>query len=165
MFLPEGAGDFIRSLPAAVVTTVFASCLCRLLLLPFLSSRILSPHHNPEGNWFLTWTEEDLLAVLIAVYCTVPLPILSITLLIALVIFVGSLMLVPVVGFSVFPASEKPMFLVNIETPLGTSLATTDNGALCETGDQKRSGPEELCHNVGHGNPDLLQCHSSERSQ
>jgi multidrug efflux pump subunit AcrB len=50
-----------------------------------------------------------------------------ITLLIALAIFVGAIALVPVVGFSVFPASEKPMFMINIETPLGTNLSTTDS--------------------------------------
>ncbi len=46
MFLPEGAGDFIRSLPAAVVTTVLASLFVSLTIVPFLSSRILSNHEN-----------------------------------------------------------------------------------------------------------------------
>src|SRR5208337_3272858 len=53
MFLPEAAGDFIRSLPAAVVATVLASLFVSLTIVPFLSSRILSPHENPEGNVFL----------------------------------------------------------------------------------------------------------------
>ena len=53
MFLPEGAGDFIRSLPAAVVTTVLASLFVSLTIVPFLSSRILSNHENPEGNMFM----------------------------------------------------------------------------------------------------------------
>ena len=53
MFLPEGAGDFIRSLPAAVVTTVLASLFVSLTIVPFLSSRILSGHEHPEGNFFL----------------------------------------------------------------------------------------------------------------
>src|ERR1044072_6625479 len=53
MFLPEGAGDFIRSLPAAVVTTVVASLLVSVTIVPFLSSRILSTHQNPDGNLFV----------------------------------------------------------------------------------------------------------------
>ena len=35
LFLPEGAGDFIRSLPAAVVTTVLASLFVSLTIIPF----------------------------------------------------------------------------------------------------------------------------------
>ena len=51
-FLPEGAGDFIRSLPMAVITTVLASLLVALTIVPFLSSIILREGH-PEGNFFL----------------------------------------------------------------------------------------------------------------
>ena len=53
LFLPEGSGDFIRSLPMAVVTTVLASLVVSLTIVPFLSSRILKESHNPEGNIFL----------------------------------------------------------------------------------------------------------------
>src|ERR1700744_559338 len=53
MFLPEGAGDFIRSLPAAVVTTGLASLFVSLTIAPLLSSRMLSTHEHPEGNLFL----------------------------------------------------------------------------------------------------------------
>src|SRR6185503_12741195 len=113
MFLPEGAGYFIRSLPAAVVTTVLASLFVSLTIVPFLSSKILSNHENPEGNIFMRGLKKfiggsyrRLLHNAIASPKT--------TLLIALAIFMGAIALVPVVGFSVFPASEKPMFLINI---------------------------------------------------
>jgi multidrug efflux pump subunit AcrB len=153
MFLPEGAGDFIRSLPAAVVATVLASLLVSLTIVPFLSSRILSNHENPEGNIFLRGLKKfvggsyrRLLHHAIARPVT--------TLLIGLGIFVGSLALVPVVGFSVFPASEKPMFLVNIETPLGTSLDATDQVAR-EVEKKIAAIPDlkNFATNVGRGNP------------
>jgi multidrug efflux pump subunit AcrB len=153
MFLPEGAGDFIRSLPAAVVTTVLASLFVSLTIVPFLSSRILSNHENPEGNLFLRGLKKfiggsyrRLLNSAIARPVT--------TLLVALAIFVGSLALVPVVGFSVFPASEKPMFLINIETPLGTSLQSTNQVARYV--EQEISNIPDLKNyatNVGRGNP------------
>ena len=153
MFLPEGAGDFIRSLPAAVVTTVLASLFVSLTIVPFLSSRILSPHHNPEGNLFLRGLKRFIGgSYRRLLHSAIAHPV--ITLLVALVIFVGSLALVPVVGFSVFPASEKPMFLVNIETPLGTSLAATDKVARYV--EQEIKGIPDLKNyatNVGHGNP------------
>lgn len=153
MFLPEGAGDFIRSLPAAVVTTVLASLFVSLTIVPFLSSRILSNHENPNGNFFLRGLKKfiggsyrRLLHSAIARPKT--------TLLVGLAIFVGSVALVPVVGFSVFPASEKPMFLVNIETPLGTSLAATDKVArYVEKEISKVPDLKNYATNVGRGNP------------
>ena len=42
LFLPEGVGMFIRSLPAAVLYTVLASLLVALTVIPFLSSRLLT---------------------------------------------------------------------------------------------------------------------------
>lgn len=153
MFLPESAGDFIRSLPAAVVTTVLASLFVSLTIVPFLSSRILSKHENPEGNLFLRGLKKFVSgSYRKLLHHAIARPIT--TLLIALGIFVGSLALVPVVGFSVFPASEKPMFLVNIETPLGTSLQATDKVArdvekrIAEIPDLKN-----YATNVGRGNP------------
>ena len=46
LFLPEGAGDFVRSLPAAVLFTVLASLFVSLTVIPFLASRML----RPEGE-------------------------------------------------------------------------------------------------------------------
>lgn len=153
MFLPEGAGDFIRSLPAAVVATVSASLFVSLTIVPFLSSRILSSHHNPEGNWFLRGLKRFIGgSYRRLLHSAIAHPV--ITLLVALVVFAGSLALVPVVGFSVFPASEKPMFLVNIETPLGTSLSTTDKVArYVEQEIRKIPDLKNYATNVGHGNP------------
>src|SRR5471030_879843 len=41
LFLPEGAGEFIRSLPAAILFTVVASLFVSLTIIPFLASRML----------------------------------------------------------------------------------------------------------------------------
>ncbi|MBS0396233.1 MAG: efflux RND transporter permease subunit, partial [Proteobacteria bacterium] len=41
LFLPEGAGEFIRSLPAAILFTVLASLFVALTVIPFLASRLL----------------------------------------------------------------------------------------------------------------------------
>ncbi|MEQ1692433.1 MAG: efflux RND transporter permease subunit, partial [Gemmatimonas sp.] len=48
------------------------------------------------------------------------------TLLIAVTLVIGSVALVPVVGFSLFPKAGTPQYHVDIETPEGTSLAETD---------------------------------------
>lgn len=153
MFLPEGAGDFIRSLPAAVVTTVLASLFVSLTIVPFLSSRILSNHQNPQGNIFLRGLKKLVNGSYRRIlHQAITRPVA--TLLVALAIFIGAVALVPVVGFSVFPASEKPMFLVNIETPLGTSLEATDKVARdVEKKVATITDLKNFATNVGRGNP------------
>ena len=47
-------------------------------------------------------------------------------LLAGLAVFVGSLGLVPLIGFSLFPSADTPQFLIEIETAEGASLAETD---------------------------------------
>src|SRR5205814_7137285 len=117
------------------------------------SSRILSNHENSEGNFFL----RGLKRLISGSYKRLLHRALAkpyITLLVALAIFVGAIALVPVVGFSVFPASEKPMFMINIETPLGTSLATTDSvSKYVEANIKNIPDLKNYATNVGHGNP------------
>jgi multidrug efflux pump subunit AcrB len=53
VFLPEGAGDFIRGLPLAVIMSVLASMIVSLTVIPFLSSRVLKDHGGDKGNIFM----------------------------------------------------------------------------------------------------------------
>jgi len=54
VFLPEGSGDFIRSLPLAVILSVMASMLVSLTIIPFMSSKLLKSHAgHPDGNIFM----------------------------------------------------------------------------------------------------------------
>jgi len=154
VFLPEASGEFIRSLPMAVIFCIVASLVVSLTVVPFLSSRILQSHQgNPEGNLFMR-----LLKKLISGSYTrlldkaIQWP--KTTLLVALAIFVASLQLFPVVGFSLFPASEKPQFMVNIFSPLQSNLAYTDSVSKLIEKDL-RSLPEVkyVSANVGKGNP------------
>ena len=153
VFLPEGSGQFIRSLPMAVIMTVLASLFVAITIIPFLSSIILKPHERAEGNFFLRAFNR---------YLNRPYHhILEwafkrpfITLAIAAAIFGSSLLLIPVIGFSLFPMSEKPMMLVNIETPLGTNLDETDRIAReVETAILERPVVASVSANVGKGNP------------
>ncbi|MEQ8685593.1 MAG: efflux RND transporter permease subunit [Imperialibacter sp.] len=153
LFLPEAAGDFIRNLPMAVVTTVIASLFVSLTIVPFLSSRVLKTHTSSEGNIFfralkrlISGSYSKLLEkALIRPWATLG---------IAFLIFLGALALVPSVGFSLFPASEKPQFLVNIETPVGTSLQETDNVAkYVEKALAEEPTITYYTTNVGKGNP------------
>jgi multidrug efflux pump subunit AcrB len=153
LFLPEGSGDFIRGLPMAVVLTILASLFVSLTLVPFLSSQILSKHHSAEGNIFLrglNWVISGSYRRLLNGAMRFP----KTTLLLSALIFAGALLLVPKVGFSVFPASEKPMFLVNISMPLGTNLDETDRVARdVERTIARIPNLKNFATNVGKGNP------------
>ena len=153
VFLPEGAGDFIRSLPLSVITTIFASMVVSLTVVPFLASVILKPHQSEEGNFLLRSLKKGIhrtYGKLLNKALASPV----ITLLIVLAIFVGSLLLVPVIGSSLFPKSEKPMFLIQIETPEGTNIKATDKVARFVESKLKNV-PEvsSFSSNIGKGNP------------
>lgn len=153
VFLPGTSGDFIRSMPMAVITTVLASLLVSLTVVPFLASLILKKHDHKEGNIVLRKLQQGinhvykpvLEAALARPYTTIA---------VAVALFAGSIALIPVVGFSLFPKSEKPMFLVNIETPLGTNLYKTDEVAsYAEKIIMKEDRVKAVYTNVGRGNP------------
>jgi multidrug efflux pump subunit AcrB len=153
MFLPESAGDFIRSLPAAVIMTVMASLFVSLTIVPFLSSRILSSKHHPEGNIFLRGLKKIISGSYRKLLHTAIMRPYA-TLLVALAIFIACVSLIPVIGFSLFPNSEKPMFLINIETPLGSNLSATDQAAkFVEAELKKNKLVKTFATNVGKGNP------------
>lgn len=166
MFMPEAAGNFIRSLPVAIISTVIASMLVALTVVPYLSSRLLKPHAHPEGNAVLRAFQRAIhrtYAVLLDKALKKPWH----TLVIALLIFAGSLVLIPLVGFSLFPASEKPQFIIHVSAPLQANIHHTDRIAR-QIEQQLDSIPQVKYYasNVGKGNPriyyNLLQ--ANERS-
>lgn len=153
--LPGGPGLYIRSLPLAVVCTVLGSLLVALTIMPFLASRVLTAQENPEGNVLL----RGLQSVIHRTYR----PLLhwcmhhrAATLGGAALLFAASLGLVPVLGFSLFPAAGIPQVLVRIEAPEGTSFAATDELARQV---EARLAPlpflRSLQTNVGRGNPQV----------
>ncbi|TDQ19142.1 multidrug efflux pump subunit AcrB [Algoriphagus boseongensis] len=153
VFLPEASGDFIRSLPMAVILSVLASMLVSLTIIPFLSSWILKDkgpdHSNKVYDWFQKLIQASY-APLLERALRKPL----VTLGIAGLIFVASLSLFPIIGFSLFPSSEKPQFLINITTPLQSSIRNTDQ-ITREVENELIQIPElvNFASNVGKGNP------------
>ena len=124
VFLPEASGDFIRSLPMAVVTTVLASLFVSLTIVPFLGSRLLTEKHDPRGNIVLRgmkWVISKSYARLLAFGLQRPV----ITLIAGAVIFLGVLALAGKAGFALFPASERPMFYIDVEMAPGTNMDAT----------------------------------------
>jgi multidrug efflux pump subunit AcrB len=151
--LPESSGEFIRSLPLAVISSVTASLLVSLTIIPFLSSRILKTHANPEGNIFLRVLKR-LISGSYARLLDYSLKHPIITLLAAILLFTASLGVFGIIGFRLFPTSEKPQFLVNINMSLQSNLENT-NATATRVEQQLLQEPqvEYVTTNIGKGNP------------
>ena len=151
--LPGTAGDYIRSLPLAVVYSVAASLVVSLTIVPFLASRFLSPDAHPDGNRALRILDRGIQ--------TAYRPLLHrallrprLTLAVCGALALAGLALIPVVGFGLFPKAASRHFLVRVETPDGTALAATDR-AMRTVEASLRARPEvaHVFANVGRSNP------------
>jgi multidrug efflux pump subunit AcrB len=151
--LPGGPGTFIRSLPVAVVYTLVASLLVSFTLTPFIASRFLKEKEYEKENFFLRMlnkVNDGPYQKLLMLGLKNP----KMTLLISGIAVIGSLMMLPSVGFSLFPKAEKPQFFINIETAPGSNIMFTDSVArYVESVISKKDEVLNYCTNVGKGNP------------
>ncbi|MBC7768551.1 MAG: efflux RND transporter permease subunit [Phycisphaerales bacterium] len=156
MALPEGAGAFVRSLPIAVVTTITASLIVALTIIPFLASRLLPRESAGKSNFLL----DTVMGAIHGLYR----PALHFalvhprkTVIVGLAAFILSLGLVPKLGFSLFPENDSPYFLVEIETPQGAAVSETDRAV--QYVDRVLSEYPEIewrFSNSGRGNPQIF---------
>ena len=112
-------------MPMAVVTTIIASLFVSLTIVPFLGSRMLAEHHDPRGNIFLRglkWLISKTYAKVLHVGLDHP----KWTLFLTGILMVGVLSQAGKAGFSVFPASERPMLYIDVETAPGTNIERTN---------------------------------------
>jgi len=154
-FLPDIAGEFIRSLPMAIITSVLASMIVALTLVPFIGSKLLKTHTHAEGNYFLrklqkflTWSYQGIMPK--------ALKWPKVTIGISIGLSILAFLLFSLAGFKLFPTSEKPMFLVNIKMPLQADIPESDRVTrLIEMELKKHSDIIYYTSNVGKGNPQI----------
>jgi multidrug efflux pump subunit AcrB len=153
MLLPGGPGDYIRSLPAAVIATIIASLLVSLAIIPFLASVVMPRQSDAHGNRVLQWLQhviEKSYTPLLHRALAYP----RSTLVAAAVLFVASIGLVPLIGFSLFPKAGIPQFRVTVSMPNDATLAQTDSATrFVERTLLARPQLAHVLSNVGHGNP------------
>jgi len=150
--LPGAPGLFIRSMPVAVVFTVAASLVVSLTIVPFLSSLLLRAQgeHGNRVFQLMNRAIEGSYRPVLELALARPLPALGI----AALLFGGSLALVPLVGFSLFPKAGIPQFRVTMEAPEGASLAETDRAArFAEAVLARHPEVVRVTTNLGKGNP------------
>jgi multidrug efflux pump subunit AcrB len=170
LFLPEGAGEFIRSLPAAILFTVVASLFVALTIIPFLASRMLRDHSpragTPSGPVSRLIGRFDALADrllhrVMRIIHDVYGPALKwalakpkTTLLAALALFVLIGSTVPLIGFSLFPSADVPQFVVRVDAPDGASVEETDRGLrFVEARLSEHPEIKRWYTHLGHGTP------------
>ncbi len=152
VFLPGGAGMFIRSMPLAVIYTVVASLLVALTIIPWLGS-VFMREEKGEGNVFMRALHKGISVTYAPVLHRV-LQKPRTTLAASFALIIASFALVPVVGFSLFPKAGTPQFMVDVQTPDGSSLAETDSTVrFVERVLATHPQVKTTFANVGHDNP------------
>lgn len=155
LLLPGGAGQFIRGLPLAVVYTVGASLVVSMTVVPYLAGRLPGDGGDGGGNrllrgleWLIAASYRPLLHRAMAHPWW--------TLAFAGLLVAGSLFLVPVIGFSLFPKAGTPQFAIRVYGAEGNSIAATD-AIVREVESVLMDTPEVdwWFANVGRGNPQI----------
>ena len=153
--LPEGSGEFIRSMPVAVLGTVGGSLIVAMTLIPFVASRLLPRDADPEGNRLLRALHagiERVYSPLLHRALDRPWRALGVIALIALL----AVPLTAAIGSSLFPPADLPQFLVRVEMPRGTALAATDRVVhAVATRLAREPSVAWTIENTGRGNPQL----------
>ncbi len=116
-FMPGIAGKFFLEFGWTAATAVLFSLLVARLLTPMMAAYQLKakPHNESDGpimRWYLVWVERALQRR-------------GLTLWLALGMFVGSLMLVPLIPATFIPGADLGRSNLSIELPPGTRLDET----------------------------------------
>ncbi len=124
LFLPEGAGKFTQSFIRSIIYTVTASMIVSLTIVPFLTSRILKRDDDPEGNAVLKWMMRNI-DRFYRPWLTRALAMPRRFVWGALALTCSAFLIVPLLGFSLFPNADTSYFRVQIEAEQGASLDET----------------------------------------
>jgi len=153
MFLPGMAGMYMRVLPTAVTFIVIGSLFVALTIIPFITSLVFKKDVDPRGNAVLRGMNKGIdFTYGRALQWSLKRPLMTVS--IAAVLFFLSLMLINVIGFSLFPKAGIPQFLISIETPRGSNIGETDKAVTyVESILASRQDIKYYMSNIGKGNP------------
>lgn len=123
-FLPGGAGQFTKSFIGTIVATVIASMVISLTIIPFLASKILKREEDSQSSAILKWLMRNIerfYRPLLHKGLAAP----HRTVWGALALTIGAFLLIPVLGFSLFPNADTSYFRVIVDAEQGASLDET----------------------------------------
>ena len=152
LMLASDTGDFIRSMPVTVVLVLLASLILSLTVLPLLASKTFTtkPSKIKSLQHYLNRFAENIYAKWLKNLFKLKLVVITL----ALVSLFAMLSLFAEVGLSLFPKAEKPMILIDVETPPNSSLVYTNSVMQQMTGFiEKQKLVDKVALNVGNSNP------------
>ncbi|WP_411290406.1 efflux RND transporter permease subunit [Sphingorhabdus sp.] len=124
-FLPEGAGKFVQSFIGTIVATITASMIVSLTIVPFLASRLLKGDEPEEGSALLQWLMRKIDRFYHPLlHWALDRPRRSVWG--ALIGTTAAFLLIPLLGFSLFPNADTSYFRVTVEAEQGASINETD---------------------------------------
>lgn len=131
LFVPGIAGVLFNDMALTICFSLFCALLVSLTLIPLLSSRFLKTHHETRNGFFTSVSDriDSWLQRLIHRYSRTLNGCLhhpKTTLMVALILFGGSLALSPRLGFDFFPKMDQNQFEIQVERAPGTSLRSTE---------------------------------------
>ena len=151
--LGQGPGEFLKSLPVTVMLTLGVSLLLALTFSPLVAAKLL----RRRAATRIPWPQRMLERFVEKVYR----PVLdwslrrgAVVIIVAVGMLVGAVSLFPSVGVSFFPTADKPLLLIDVNTPPGAGLDETDAAvAFVESVVDTMDYVKDYTANVGHGNP------------
>jgi multidrug efflux pump subunit AcrB len=153
--LPEGAGKFVRSLPAAVLYTIAASLLVSITIIPFLASRVLKRDEHPDGNAALRKVNGAIHTLYRPLlHRALAAPWRAMIFLLLLCAFTYPVL--KIIGSSLFPPAGTRQFIVRVELNDGAALEQTA-AAVRQVDAIIKKAPDVTwtMTNVGRGNPQI----------
>ncbi|MEM9326156.1 MAG: efflux RND transporter permease subunit [Bacteroidota bacterium] len=162
VLLNSGPGEFLRSLPLTVIFVMIISLALALTFTPLVAGRFLKARKVERPRL----VDRRLGQFIKGVYV----PALRFSLkrgwliiVTGVVLLVGSASLFPSIGVSFFPTADKPLLLIEVDAPRGSSLEQTDR-AVRYVEQALDTIPFVTQHvaNVGHGNPTIYYNRSGE---
>jgi len=154
-FMQSGPGEFLRSLPVTVMSVLAISLLLALALTPVLAGKTL-----PLSNKDVNTPAERFLGFLVRKGYEPALQFAlrrgKTVLISALILFAGAGALFPFIGVSFFPTADKPLLLIDINTPYGVHVEETDRAVrFVESVLDTTAYVDHYTSNAGHGNPQV----------
>ncbi|UCF96302.1 MAG: efflux RND transporter permease subunit [Spirochaetaceae bacterium] len=133
LFIRGLARELFRDLAFTVTFSLLASLLVALTVIPMLSSRIRKVAIKKKSNTLLDVEEElkgrgSALRLLDRIYgasLSWALRHKALVLIVIVLLFAGSLAMIPRVGVELFPESDQGMIMMDIETAVGSDIDTT----------------------------------------
>ncbi|GHV71556.1 multidrug ABC transporter [Spirochaetia bacterium] len=159
--LLEMAGEMFAGLAFTVVISLASSLFIAMFLVPVLSSHYfpLVTRKQKPLKGFLAWVDrgfERFFAGLDSLYRRAIRRVLRhklITIIVLLVLFVGSIFMIPVIGWQFMPSQEADSVSISVTLPMGTPLPETEATLrrLQTIVEKEVAGYERIVLNAGGG--------------